>query len=37
MLRAALSKRIFLNDKISQSFAKFDRTKPHVNGIFYFI
>lgn len=32
MLRAALSKKIFLNDKICQTFAKFDRAKPHVNG-----
>lgn len=37
MIRAALTKRIFLNDKISQTFAKFDRTKPHVNGTFYLI
>ena len=32
MLRTALSKRVFLNDILCQGFAKFDRSKPHVNG-----
>jgi elongation factor Tu len=35
LLRSTLTKRIFLNDRISQTFAKFDRSKPHVNGNWY--
>lgn len=34
MIKTVLTKRIFLNDKICQTFAKFDRSKPHANGNF---
>ena len=32
MLRAALNKRSFLSNRLMATFAKFDRSKPHVNG-----
>lgn len=37
MLKNIIQNRMFLTNRLVQTFAKFERGKPHVNGKFYFI